>query len=93
MEATFSANKRVLVTFVEKYGIDFFMVKENTFSAGFFVENNDWPQEYDVFIEPLIRRRGLEDRSALSATIETCTVVQSKGMLVLDANCVVEDSL
>ncbi|MEO0352262.1 MAG: hypothetical protein AAF282_19660 [Cyanobacteria bacterium P01_A01_bin.15] len=92
IEATFSENNQVLVRFVEKYEIDFFMVNENTFSAGFFVENNDWPQEYDVFIEPLKRRRGLEDRSALSATIETCTVVQSKGMLLLDAGCIVEDS-
>ncbi|NER79689.1 MAG: hypothetical protein F6K42_08915 [Leptolyngbya sp. SIO1D8] len=92
VEATFSEERSILLTFIEKYGIDFFMIEEETFVEGFFVENNVWPADYDAFIELIKHKQGLEDKSALAATVESCTALQSKDLLVLDANCVVNQN-
>ena len=90
MTATFSEDKQMLNQFIKQYGIDFFMLEKDTFSEGYFIENNDWPMEYEAFIEAI--ERGSESRSALAATVKPCTVLDSKNMVVLDAACVTQQN-
>jgi len=84
--AQYSSDLTDVKDFIQKYGIDFWMVHRGSFTPEY-VEDNSWLMQYES-AQDAVTFLQLGYIPALATTIPTCTVFQNDSLFVLDANCI-----
>ncbi|MDE5098718.1 MAG: hypothetical protein O4861_10405, partial [Trichodesmium sp. St16_bin4-tuft] len=84
--AQYSSDLTDVKDFIQKYGIDFWMVHRGAFTPEY-VEDNSWLMQYK-FAQEAVTFLQLGNIPALATTISNCVVFQSDSLFVLDANCI-----
>ncbi|MEB3340383.1 hypothetical protein [Okeania sp.] len=83
--AQYSSDLKDVKDFIQKYGIDFWMIHRGAFTPEY-VENNSWLMQYESAQEAVTFLQ-LRNIPALAKTISICTVFENDSLFVLDANC------
>ncbi len=84
--AQYSSDLTVVKDFIQKYGIDFWMLHRGGFTPEY-VEDNSWLMQYES-AQDAVTFLQLGYIPALATTIPICTVFQNDSLFVLDANCI-----
>lgn len=84
--AQYSSDLTDVKDFIQKYGIDFWMVHRGSFTPEY-VEKNSWLMQYES-AQDAVTFLQLGYIPALATTISICTVFQNDSLFVLDANCI-----
>ena len=84
--AQYSSDLIDVKSFIQKYGVDFWMVHRGTFTPEY-VEKNSWLMQYES-AQDAVTFLQLGYIPALATTIPICTVFQNDSLFVLDANCI-----
>ncbi len=86
--AQYSSDLADVKNFIQKYGIEFWMVHRGAFTPEY-VENNSWLMQYES-AQQAVTFLKLGYISALATTVPTCTVFQNDDLLVLDGKCILQ---
>ena len=92
IQAQYSPNLAEVQNFIQKYGVDFWLLEDNSLTAEYLdtVENR-WLKQYQPAVAEA--RHILEQEvPALVNLIETCSVLKIEGFTVLDAECIAKSS-
>ncbi|NES75539.1 MULTISPECIES: hypothetical protein [unclassified Okeania] len=84
--AQYSSDLADVKNFIQKYGIDFWMLHRGSFTPEY-IEDNSWLMQYEP-AQDAVTFLQLGYIPALATTISTCTVFENDSLLVLDANCI-----
>lgn len=84
--AQYSSDLIDVKSFIQKYGVDFWMVHRGSFTPEY-VEKNSWLMQYES-AQDAVTFLQLGYIPALATTIPICTVFQNDSLFVLDANCI-----
>ncbi len=88
MQAHYTSDLEELQAFVQRYGVDFFLLEEEAFTRRY-VERNDWLVQFDHATELEARiERG--PHPALERLAERCKAFESGRFVVLDAACILQ---
>lgn len=90
ISAQYSSDLGDVKNFIQKYGIDFWMVNRGAFIPEY-VEENSWLMQYESAQNAVTFLR-LGYIPALATVVESCTVFENESLLVLDANCILKQS-
>ncbi|MEG3907868.1 hypothetical protein Q5691_14015 [Microcoleus sp. w1-18aA5] len=88
IRAQYTPDKVVLQSFINQYGVDFWMLDRNAFTLEY-IKDNGWLNQFDSTPEATF---SLEQGKipALASAITTCAVFQNGIVVVLDASCIVK---
>jgi hypothetical protein len=91
VQAQYSPNLAVVQAFIQKYGIDFWLLDPGTFTPGY-IADNPWIRQFQPAAADA--QAGLEKgtTSALMSMIPTCSVFETNGLQVLEAKCITKGS-
>ena len=84
--AQYSSDLTDVKDFIQKYGVDFWMLHRGSFTPEY-VEDNSWLMQYES-AQDAVTFLQFGYIPALATTISTCTVFQNDSLFVLDANCI-----
>lgn len=88
IRAQYSPDPAVLQGVIQTYGIDFWLVDPNTLSPNFIQAS--WLRQYQTAIAPFLATLPPGQPSALAQHLPRCTVLESQGFAVVDANCLLQ---
>ncbi len=88
IQAQYTSDLGELQAFVQRYGVDFFLLEENAFTKRY-VERSDWLEQFDraTRLEARIERG---PPPALQGLMERCQAFASGRFVVLDAACILQ---
>jgi len=86
IKAQYSPKRQEVTEFINRYGVDFWLVERNAFTVKY-IDNHRWMQQF----QPVTNRARSHLESGIvpfiSTKIETCSVLETTGYFVLDAQC------
>ena len=86
LQAQYSPNIAEVQHFIQKYDIDFWLLEAGDFTSEY-IENNRWLKQYPQATDAQARlNQGVVP--ALVGVKETCSVFETQGFVVLDADCI-----
>lgn len=89
--AQYSPEPQVLRSFIERYGIDLWLLDRQAFKPDY-VTQRLWIRQYPELIEDIEGTLKSGRSPTLATVVESCTVFKQKGLLALDASCVVQQT-
>lgn len=95
IQAQYSSNLKDLQDFINKYKINYFVVDRESFTPEYFKEDNwrnRWLRLYPSTYQALQK---LEQGKipALAGFLRSCSVCESKNLIVLDAKCILKEGI
>ncbi|MGJ3252900.1 MAG: hypothetical protein ACFE0J_17465, partial [Elainellaceae cyanobacterium] len=88
IRAQYSADSQALKEFINTYDVTLWLLDRSAFKPSY-VNNQAFIQQYpDVAQEALTSLQ--KETPALSSTVKPCTALKPKGLILLDAQCVVD---
>lgn len=87
MAAQYSADLSEVKQFIEKYGIDFFLIEKGTFSPGY-LASNYWLTQYQPQANDTIARLKSGSKPAIARLINRCSALETRRYVVMDADCI-----
>ena len=89
LQAQYSFNINVVHSFIEKYGIDYWLLDSNAFTPEYLLDkdwlvNSSWANETNQIIEQL----EIGSYSVLDDLTSSCSVVSTETLNLLDTNCI-----
>ena len=93
LQAQYSFNIDVVRSFVEQYGIDYWLLDKNAFTPQYLLSqdwliNSSWSKETTKIVEQL----ELGAYSALNELVSSCAVVSTDNLDLLDSRCILKSS-
>ncbi|MFW6295687.1 MAG: hypothetical protein ACOC04_00705 [Halothece sp.] len=101
IEAQYSPNLETVQIFIQKYGINFWMIEQSSFMPAYLeaptpdslfeyfnTNHQSWLQQYQPATQQAEQTLKQGITPALAKTQDTCTVLKTDGFTVLDANCI-----
>ncbi|AFZ43601.1 hypothetical protein PCC7418_1406 [Halothece sp. PCC 7418] len=89
IKAHYSPDQKQVTAFVERYGVDFWLLERNAFTLKY-IDDHRWMQQFQPVTNHA--RSQLENGIVpfLSTQIETCSVLETTGYFVLDSKCLAD---
>ncbi|MGK7873378.1 MAG: hypothetical protein AB4426_08710 [Xenococcaceae cyanobacterium] len=87
IRAQYTQNLEEVKDFIEKYGIDFWLLEKDAFKPEY-VENNNWIMQFQPAATKAIEEMKQGNLSALSKLTAQCTVFEDKDFIVLQGRCI-----
>jgi hypothetical protein len=87
IKAYYSPDLSELKSFIDQYGIDFFLVEKGDFTPGY-VASNYWFTQYQPETNDAIARLESGQKPAAARLINRCSALNSRRFVVLDASCI-----
>ncbi|MCP2731740.1 hypothetical protein [Limnofasciculus baicalensis] len=87
IQAQYSIDPKIVTDFIEKYGIDFWLVSANTFTIDS-IADNPWIMQYQSVANRAIAQLKADKKPVLALAIPSCTVLDTHGLLVLKGDCI-----
>lgn len=84
----YSSDPAIVKNFVEKYGVDFFVLDRDAFEVDY-IDDSDWLSQFQPVAQQAIDRLAQNDRPILQQKIRQCTALRLRRLSVLRAECVV----
>ena len=88
IRAQYTPDRAILQNFINKYGIDFWMLDRNALTLQY-VENYGWIDDFDATPEAMLSLKQGKI-PALVPAMTSCAVFQNEIVVVLDASCIVK---
>jgi hypothetical protein len=91
INAQYSPDLKVLQGFIQKYQIDFFLVDRNAFQPSAILNNpglKNWLMQFQPATNEAIARLQKKEGVAILPLLKPCTVLRTKNLSVLDAQCI-----
>jgi len=85
IRAQYSSNLGELQAFIRKYGVDFWLIEQSTFSPDYL--NNDWLRQYQPVSAEAQAKLQQGVKPALVSLSDRCSVFSQSGFVVLKAEC------
>ncbi|WP_013322639.1 hypothetical protein [Gloeothece verrucosa] len=89
IKAQFSPNLTEVKQFIEKYGIDFWLINPSSLKADF-VANNKWLNQYQPITGETLEMLNQGQIPALTTMDERCRVFEVNDLVVLKAACILD---
>ena len=86
IQAQYTSNPEEVNKFIQKYGIDFWLLDKTAYNPRY-VADKELIRQYDL-AETIIYQLEQNMIPALSVTIENCTVLTSKRIVLLPTSCI-----
>ncbi|MBE9128559.1 MULTISPECIES: hypothetical protein [unclassified Coleofasciculus] len=87
INAQYSPNPRVVRDFIEKYGIDFWLLPATPFTPDS-IANNNWLMQYQPAANEAIAQLEAGKIPALKPLVVPCSVLETQDLVVLKADCI-----
>ncbi|MGJ3252072.1 MAG: hypothetical protein ACFE0J_13210 [Elainellaceae cyanobacterium] len=91
VQAQYSADLSETQEMIRKYGIDYFLIDVGAFNPDY-IENDRWLREAQPIASDAMARMAQGIKPALQTLMQPCSVLKVNGMVVVDAQCVLEAS-
>lgn len=75
--------------FIQKYGIDLWLLEPSALTPEYLI-NNSWLQQYQPVTTDAVARLQQGKTPALSRYISRCTIFETRGLVVLQADCLMK---
>jgi hypothetical protein len=87
IQAQYSPSSADLRTFIQDFGVDFWLLEQEAFSPQF-VQQDAWLRQYPPLDEKVFEALDLGIRPALMTAQETCKVLEESSLILVDARCI-----
>jgi hypothetical protein len=87
IEAQYSPDLKTVKGFIEKYGVDFILLDAAAFTPDY-VADHEWMQQFQPVTSTAEERLQQGQIPALAELVESCTVLQTKDLMLLKAQCI-----
>ncbi|MEG4171368.1 MULTISPECIES: hypothetical protein [unclassified Microcoleus] len=88
IRAQYTPDRAVLQSFINQYGVDFWMVDRNALTLDY-VEDYGWIDDFDSTPQAMLSLKQGKI-PALASAMTSCAVFQNEIVVVLDASCIVK---
>ncbi len=88
IRAQYSPNLAEAQSFIQKYGVDFWLVERTTFTAGYL--DNRWLKQFQPATDEALARLKAGIVPALAKEMNNCSVFQRRDFVVLQAKCIAQ---
>ena len=92
INSQYSDNLEVVKTFINKYGIDFWLLDKGSLTSDY-VRNNSWLKQFQPATEEALQKLEQGSVPVLTNLKEQCTVFENEKLLLLEAKCILQSSL
>lgn len=96
VQGQYSPDPAVLRGVLETYGIDYWLLDANAFDPNYFLQPaQDWlyHSSFNATVEAAIAQLKAGEKGAIAQYIPTCTVLQAKDLILLDARCLLTQTV
>lgn len=87
INAQYSLQLEETKSFIQKYGLDFWLINQSAFTPEY-IANNSWILQYQPAANEALNRLQKGNLPAISQVMQKCSVWQEQGLFVLDAQCI-----
>lgn len=91
INAQYSTDIAELRNFIQKYGVSFVLVDRNAFTPQY-VAGDKWVMQYEPAAKDAVARLKQGEVPALSTLIDRCSVLETNGMSLIPAECILRAS-
>ena len=91
IQAQYTQNSAELRNFIQKYGVDFFLLDRAAFTPEY-VTNNPWLQQWHSMATEILAKLQQKEPPVLMQVLGKCTALDTKSLVVLQADCVAKAS-
>ncbi|HBY76585.1 MAG TPA: hypothetical protein DEG47_06190 [Cyanobacteria bacterium UBA11148] len=91
IKAQYSLDSSVVRNFIEKYGIDFWLVRTNAFNPDSVV-NDKWVMQHKPSATEALAQLKTKKRPILAKAMRRCSVLETQKLVVLKAECILKVS-
>jgi hypothetical protein len=92
IRAQYTPHLEEMQQFIQKYGIDFWLLERSAFTTDYLVKN-DWLQQYQSAATEAIAQLDLESPAAVANFIEPCAALKTGDFVVLNTECMLNSQL
>jgi hypothetical protein len=92
IDAQYSENLETITTFINKYGVDFWLLERDSFSPDY-IRRNSWLKPFQPATEEALQKLEQGSVPVLTNLKEQCTVFENEKLLLLEAKCILQSSL
>jgi hypothetical protein len=89
IRAQYSDNLVEIQNFIQKYGIDFFVLEQSAFTPEYFAMN-PWFIQWKSIAKDISLKLQQGTNPAFLGILQRCSVLESKGLIVIQAACVAQ---
>jgi hypothetical protein len=89
IQAQYTPDITEVKDFIQKFGIDFWLLEENSFTPEYLAQN-EWLQPYQPAILEAQKNIAQAIIPALSKVVNDCSVFKTEGFIVLKSTCILE---
>lgn len=86
--AQYTSSLTEVQNFIQTYGVDFFLLDSTAFTPEYII-SNPWLKQWQVIANDILVKLEQGTTPVLLSSIERCSVLDSKNLIVLQAECVV----
>ena len=90
IKAQYSLDSSVVRDFIQKYGIDFWLLSENAFNPDSIV-NDKWLIQHKSAATEAIAQLQTGKQPALVKSMSSCSMLETQGLVVLPASCILKN--
>ncbi len=90
MAAQYSLDKQEVRSFLETYGVDFWLVDANAYKADYIL-NNSWLRQIEPTAMAAMENLQAGRKPVVERLMRPCAVLRSEGRIVLDSQCLLEN--
>jgi hypothetical protein len=88
LNAHYTSDKGTLTTFINRYGVDFWLVNKAAFAPNYLSHHRYWANNYPPLTETAFKQVSLQQPSVLSTNIQRCAVVETDRFWLAPSTCV-----
>lgn len=87
LTAQYSSDLQIVKNFIQKYGIDFFVLDRDAFEVDY-IDDSDWLEQFETVANEAIDRLERGEHLILQRSMRRCAALRLRQLVVLKANCV-----
>ena len=85
--AQYSLDKRTVINFLNKYGVDFWLIDKNAFTVNYF-KNNNWLIQFETEANSAIANIESKQKIVLSGIDTECNLLEQQSYMFVEADCI-----
>ncbi|NET04752.1 MAG: hypothetical protein F6K16_08430 [Symploca sp. SIO2B6] len=89
IEAQYSSDSNLVRKFIQKYGVDFWLVNQAAFNPDY-LKKDRWLRQYQPAAKQARKNLKRGNKPILQQSIEVCSVFETQGLVVLEADCILQ---
>ena len=87
IQAQYTANPAVIQEFIQKYGVNYWLLSQAAFTPEY-ITNNSWIRQYQPAANTAVEQLQQGISPILEQMIQPCSVFNNQGFIILDTNCI-----